>query len=232
MQSQTATPAKKKQGFFSSIFSKSNPDLTQANPQSQIPLPYDLVQIRQAAYSQRATHRMPSKSPWQKQQLFNTVVLPSFNGLSQTVPICIVAPSTTEIAISISAPANSGLGKVCGVLLSDQNPAQMWQEVQEFCFQKGADASTFMLKTDIRAGTYRFLAYSSDFKRPVVTRDTEKEKKHSDVLEMNVLICSIKFLTTNRKIEFIEIPTLVYYPFVLAYLPTENFYQTRLKQRL
>ena len=183
----------KKQGFFSSIFNKSNPDLSKNPPLSQkIHLPYDLVQIRQAAFAQKSVQKMPTKSPWIRQQLFNTLIMPSFNGLSQTIPLCIVAPSTTEIAISVTSSSTQNLQKITGLLLSDQNPAAPYQEPIAFTFQKTADANKFMLKTDIRAGTYKFLVFSTDFKKPVISRDAS-------------LIGNGKFLSNQAKAALVEV---------------------------
>ena len=103
-----------------------------------------------------------------------------------------MAPSTTEIAISVTSSSTQNLQKITGLLLSDQNPAAPYQEPIAFTFQKTADANKFMLKTDIRAGTYKFLVFSTDFKKPVISRDAS-------------LIGNGNFLSNQAKAALVEV---------------------------
>ena len=60
----------------------------------------------------------PTKNPWSPPKSLNTIMLPSYSGLCQIVPICLVVPRSTEVCIAVR---NLFIGKSNGNFSNNNN---------------------------------------------------------------------------------------------------------------
>ena len=98
-----AEPLPQKRGFLGKIFkgkSGSKENLSNIGA-PKIDLPLDLVRIKQMPWANQTKNPFPSKNPWSPPKSLNTIMLPSYSGLCQIVPVCLVVPRSTEVCIAV-----------------------------------------------------------------------------------------------------------------------------------